>query len=157
MAIRVSHVANLLSDRKLSMFLNTFTNDSCTTSSASSWFLVILFAVFKSRCPYLFTRSSNAHAVRDLRAFTRPASGSAEDRTLGLRSSPIGWHRAWVCICWGARRPAVDCGMIFLHANACAKYVPNPSPPSACLRRPGCFQGGKMGLRPLNALLTALK
>src|SRR5215467_2528535 len=96
MTIRVSQVANLLLPRKPSMFLNTFRNDSCTTSSASSRFLVIFRATFSSRRPYCFTRSSNAPAVRALRVCTRAASGSAKDGRSETRSNSPGGHDALV-------------------------------------------------------------
>src|SRR5882757_10537801 len=110
MAIWVSQEENLLPPRKLSIFLKTFKNDSCTTSSASSLFLVILIATVNRRRPYRFTRSSNAAGVRALRASTRAASGSAKDRRLGMRSNSIGGHGALVS-------SSVCCSIISLHSK----------------------------------------
>src|SRR5258708_33776239 len=90
------------------MFLNTFRNASCTTSSASSRFLVILMATFNRRRPKCFTRSSNEAAVVALRASTRGASGSAENPKSGMRSNSPGVHGALVS-------SSVCCSIISLH------------------------------------------
>src|SRR5712671_4089301 len=100
MAIWVSQEENLLAQRKLSIFLKTFKNDSCTTSSASSLFFVILIATVNRRRPYRLTRSSNAAGVCALRASTRAASGSVKDRGTGRRSNSIGGQGAPACNCW---------------------------------------------------------